>query len=434
MRARWIIAVVAMAGAAGLTAEPLAHTGLDLGYRQLYNLQFHDAHATFHQWRSQHPHDPLGPASDAVTDLFAEMDRMQVLQAQFFTKDQDFLAGPAGPANPEFETDLEAAERLAAAAPANDTEAMYAQALCHGLRADYFGIVQKRYMASLGEMKRGQAVAARLLNIEPQNGDAYLAGGIENYMLGLKPAPVRWLLRLDGAETDKTEGLRELRRTAEEGHYLQPYAKILLAIAALRDNDPGTARELLGQLEEEFPLNPLYARELQRLSAVATFDPARTEIHFTLGAFLHTVHGEFALTLGRIEFDPAGGAASGRIEIGAASGKSGNDARDRDMHTKVLETERYPDIVFTPRQLTGTVAAEGTSQVSLQGTLRLHGEDHAMTLPLEVTIHGGQFTASTKATIPYVAWGLKNPSNAVLRVDKSVALTITTAGQITWPR
>ncbi|HXE30718.1 MAG TPA: hypothetical protein VN515_02830, partial [Terriglobales bacterium] len=75
MRARWIIAVVAMAGAAGLTAEPLAHTGLDLGYRQLYNLQFHDAHATFHQWRSQHPHDPLGPASDAVTDLFAEMDR-----------------------------------------------------------------------------------------------------------------------------------------------------------------------------------------------------------------------------------------------------------------------------------------------------------------------------------------------------------------------
>jgi polyisoprenoid-binding protein YceI len=414
---------------AAAAASPLTNQGLDRGYRQLYNLEFSAAHQTFADWIASHPADPLGPASNAVADLFAAMDRMQILQSQFFTNDHDFLAGPTGPPLPDFERELGVAESLAARAPANDTNALYAQALCHGLRADYLGVLQKRYLASVGEMKLGQAVAQRLLAIDPGKADAYLAVGIENYVLGLKPAPVRWLLRLDGASTNKVEGLRQLRLTAANGHYLQPYAKILLAIAALRDHDPATAAGLLEGLASEFPANPLYTTELRRLATTVTLDPARTEVHFTLPAFLHTVHGSFKLIHGSLEFDPATGKASGSIVLDTRSGETGNADRDKTMHATVLESEKYPTITFTVNQVTGALP-----NVNLQGVVNLHGADHALTIPVHAEQTGGQFTATATFDIPYVAWGLKNPSNALLHVKDTVALQITAAGTLTSPQ
>lgn len=430
MRRVWIVLALSVAT---LSASTLSNQGLDRGYRQLYNLQFDAAHHTFEQWTAQHPTDPLGPASDAVAYLFAEMDRLQILQAQFFTSDHDFLAGPKGPPDPAFERQLVQAEALAANAPPNDVTALYAQALCHGLRADYLGIIQKRYLASLGEMKQGRVIALRLLALDPNYADAYLAVGIENYILGLKPAPVRWLLRLDGASTNKEEGLRELGLTAEQGHYLRPYAQILLALAALRDHHPDAASRLLFGLGQQFPLNPLYARELQRLSATVRFDPAQTQVHFTLGAFLHTVHGEFKLTKGAMQFDPSTGAASGEIEIDASTGESGNAGRDRDMQAKVLESARYPAITFTPDHVEGQVARQGDSTVEVHGVLNLHGADHEVTLPMKVHIDSGRFAATTRLEIPYVKWGLKNPSNLVLHVSDTVALAIEAKGEVAWP-
>jgi len=421
-----------------MAAPALSTTGLDLGYRQLYNLQFEAAHQTFRAWGAQHPEDPLAPASDAADYLFAEMHRLQILQTQFFTRNQSFFDGPKGATDPGFDRDLSESERLAAkalAAAPGDVNALYSQALCHGLRADDLGLIEKRYLASLGEMKKGRATAEHLLTLDPQYGDAYLAIGIENYVLGLRSAPVRWLLRLDGAAADKAAGIEQLRRTAAQGHYLQPYAQILLAIAALRDREPETARPLLAVLASEFPLNPLYARELAQLDEVAaTFDPARTKIHFTLGAFLHTVHGSFRLERGSLQFDPATGSASGAIEISAASGQSGNRDRDRDMHSKVLESSAFPEIEFTPAHLAGTLAHSGASTLMLGGTLRLHGTDHDVTLPLKVSVSGSTFQATTEVEIPYVAWGMKDPSNAILRVSKTVQFEIETAGTLTWPK
>ncbi|MFI5268233.1 MAG: YceI family protein [Chloroflexota bacterium] len=421
----------------GPLSSPLTFRGLDLGYRQLYSQRFEAAHQSFRSWGAEHPSDPLAPASDAVAYLFAEMDRLQILQAQFFTSNRDFLDGPKGTSDPGFSRDLEQSETLAARALAgtpNDVNALYSEALCHGLRADDLGIIQKRYFASLGEMKKGRTVAERVLALDPDYADAYLAVGIENYVLGLKSAPVRWLLRLDGANTDKAAGLTQLGRTAAAGHYLQPYAEILLALAALRDHDPAPARKWLAQLASDYPLNPLYARELARLDEVAaTFDPAQTKIHFTLGAFLHSVHGSFQLERGSLQFDPATGAASGAIQIAAASGISGNAGRDRDMRQKVLEAATYPEIVFTPSHLRGQLARTGPSQVSLDGQLRIHGAEHDLTLPLQVTVHGDRFEASTAVEIPYVAWGIQDPSNALLRVGTSVKLQIATAGTIAWP-
>jgi len=429
--------LLAQAAAPALLLTPPGDAGLDLGYRQLYNLEFDSAHSTFSAWRSAHPDDPLGPASDAAVFLFQELHRLGVLQARFFSQNADFMAGPAGVTNPGFEPDLIAANALAAkalAAQPNNVNALFVEALCHGLRSDDLGIVHKRYISSLDQMKQARRLATRVLALDPDYGDAYLAVGVENYVLSLKPAPVRWLLRLDGASTDRAAGVHDLQRAAATGHYLQPFARILLTIAALRDRDLPTARRLTAGLAEEFVANPLYPAELARLGeATATLDPAHTRIQFRLGAFLHSVHGSFQLSQGRIVWDPDTGHASGALLISSASAESGNPDRDRTMHDQVLESARFPNITFRPASLTGKIARSGNSQVLVHGTLNLVGADHALDLPLEVTVTGNNFEAVGKVSIPYVAWGLKDPSNLVLHVDKSVELNIAASGTVTWP-
>jgi hypothetical protein len=134
-----------------------------------------------------------------------------------------------------------------------------------GLRADYQALIEKRYLDSLRVIKNSRATAEKLLAISPDYYDAYLAIGVENYMLSLKAAPVRWLLELGGAQVDRERGIQDLRLTAEKGHYLSPYARLLLAVAALRNKDQAQARNLLTALVREFPHNKLYSEELARL-------------------------------------------------------------------------------------------------------------------------------------------------------------------------
>jgi len=158
---------------------------------------------------------------------------------------------------------------------------------------------------------------------------------------------------------------------------------------------------------------------------VLDLDPARTIVEFTLDGVLHTVHGNFKLKHGAIRFDPATGKIGGEVVVDAASGESGSQARDRRMHKNILESERYPEIVFTPDHVEGTVAPEGVSQVQVHGTFRIHGAWHELTLPVQVRIANGQTTATTHFTVPYVKWGMKNPSNLFLRVSDKVDISIT---------
>ncbi len=146
------------------------------------------------------------------------------------------------------------------AANPNNANALFAQVLADGFRGDYTALIEKRNMASLGYMKSGRITAEKLLAIDPTCYDAYLAVGVENYLLGANSAPVRWVLRLTGSQTDKEAGIQRLRLTAEKGHYLAPFARLLLAVAALRDKDRQTARVLLAGLAKEFPDNQLYVR------------------------------------------------------------------------------------------------------------------------------------------------------------------------------
>jgi hypothetical protein len=263
---------------AALALWPLALLGetpatlLDAGYRQMYNLEFDQAHDSFHQWERIHPEDPLGPLSDAAACLFDEFDRLGILESEFFVNDRHFHVDRAQVPDPvrkrTFEAALERGRRLADGIlerSPQDADARFATVLRLGLHADYLALIEKRYLASLAEIKSARKIAEELLASRPDYYDAYLAIGVENYLLSQKPAPLRWLLRIGGAQTDMTVGLERLRLTAEKGRYLAPYARLLLAVAALRDRDRARARSLLAGLASDYPRNPLYAHELAQL-------------------------------------------------------------------------------------------------------------------------------------------------------------------------
>ncbi|MGZ4826313.1 MAG: hypothetical protein ACXVY9_03040 [Terriglobales bacterium] len=264
--------VIVSATAPLFAADMQASTVLEAGYRDMYNLQFGEAHRQFQQWQQEHPEDPLGPASDAAAYLFAEFDRLHILESELFVNDQRFESRSRPQPDPQikqaFEAQLAKARQLAQKALARNgrqENALFSHLLADGLEGDYLALIEKRDMQALKLVKEGRALAERLLASNPGCYDAYLAVGVENYLLSLKPAPVRWMLRITGARTDKAIGIEKLRVTAEKGHYLLPYARLLLAVAALRDHDRVRARTLLQNLADNFPQNRLYRSELAKL-------------------------------------------------------------------------------------------------------------------------------------------------------------------------
>ncbi len=170
---------------------------------------------------------------------------------------------------------------------------------------------------------------------------------------------------------------------------------------------------------------PAFAQE-----ATLRLDPEKTTVRFTLEATLHTVHGTFGLKNGVIRFNPATGAANGAVVVDATSGESGNQRRDRNMHRDLLMSERYPEITFTPTRVAGAVQPQGESSVQVEGVLRLQGSDHPITLPFKVQASERELRATTQFTVPYVAWGLKNPSTFFLHVADKVELSIAASGKL----
>jgi len=161
-----------------------------------------------------------------------------------------------------------------------------------------------------------------------------------------------------------------------------------------------------------------------------TLDPQRTHVDFVLDATAHKVRGSFALRSGSVHFDPETGAASGEVEIDLTVGQTGNQKRDRTMHEKVLETERYPRAVFRLSGIEGALAEQGSSEIALAGTLVFHGAEHAMKLQAKVTRNGSHVAVEIQLTIPYVEWGLEDPSFFVLRVAKTVDVHVTAEGEV----
>jgi polyisoprenoid-binding protein YceI len=159
---------------------------------------------------------------------------------------------------------------------------------------------------------------------------------------------------------------------------------------------------------------------------VVNLDPAQTKIEFTVDSTLHTVHGTFKLKSGTIHFDPTTGKASGSIVVDATSGDSDSKGRDKKMHQEILESPKFPEVTFTPNRVQGTVARTGASNVQVFGVFRLQGQDHDMTLNISVTPgSGGRMQVTTDFGVPFIDWGLKDPSTFILHVNKIVNVHVT---------
>jgi len=170
----------------------------------------------------------------------------------------------------------------------------------------------------------------------------------------------------------------------------------------------------------------------QAQEATLNFVPAQTTINFTLGDVLHTVHGSFNLKSGQIRFIPANNSISGEIVVDATSGNSGSGARDRKMHKDILESARYHEVTFLADRVEGKVLTVGTSTVQVHGMFGIHGAEHEVTVPAQIEFAPDHWSLTANFTVPYVTWGMKDPSTFILRVEKTVTIDLRAQGANPW--
>lgn len=246
---------------------------LDRAFHAMYDLDFKAADLELSQFSAGCPADPLGPAAEAASVLFSIFEQHQILQSEFFVSHDRYNNRRAIEPNQamlrQFESALNRSEGLAMESLARnklDENGLFALTLVYGLRADYAALVEHRDLVALRFSDKGNEFARQLLASSPHSYDAYVATGVQKYLVGLKPAPLRWMLQLKGIRGDRDQGIRELQLAADKGRYLAPFARILLAIAHLRKDEQEKAAEILADLRQQFPGNPLFAEELARIA------------------------------------------------------------------------------------------------------------------------------------------------------------------------
>jgi polyisoprenoid-binding protein YceI len=163
---------------------------------------------------------------------------------------------------------------------------------------------------------------------------------------------------------------------------------------------------------------------------VFALDPAQSKVHWTLGTTLHTVHGTLVLKKGALQLDPSTDKATGEIVVDATSANSDNESRDKKMHKDVLESARFTDIVFRPHRIEGKVAPQGESTVQIHGIFLLHGAEHEFTVPVHANLAADHWSATASFKIPFIDWGLKNPSTWLLKVDHAVTIELDLKGTL----
>jgi hypothetical protein len=245
---------------------------LDAGFQLLYHLRFDQAREQFNHWQHIHPDDPMGPTAEAAAFLFEEFERHNVLTSEFFLDDDRLLGGIKGKASESRKRAFNSANRRAAdlarrrlASNPQDVTALLAMTITTGMHSDYASLIEKRQFASLRLARKAGEYGSRLLAVAPHMGDGYMALGTANYIIACLPAYKRFFLRIGGVQGDKRTGIEQLTVAARKGHYLQPFAKMLLYLAYMREKQPDTARRWLVELETEFPRSPVVVRERAKL-------------------------------------------------------------------------------------------------------------------------------------------------------------------------
>ncbi len=251
-------------GSPSFTTVPELSAGFDLLYQQ----KFAEARQGFANWESRNPDQPLGEVAVAASYLFEELSRQGVLTSDFFLNEKKFLHGIDGSPDPErmghFRDAVARARKLAAERQKTnpqDAEALLALTLAAGMEADEESILQKRHLDGLKRMKKANGYAKQLLAQHPDATDAYIAPGIANYIIGSQSGGTRFALWFGGIHGDKKLGMEQVARTAENGRYLRPFAKIILALAARREKQDALAQKLFRELSEQYPDNELFASE-----------------------------------------------------------------------------------------------------------------------------------------------------------------------------
>lgn len=164
--------------------------------------------------------------------------------------------------------------------------------------------------------------------------------------------------------------------------------------------------------------------------AVLTLDPAAATVRFELDSTLHRVHGTVRLVSGEVRFDTEGGDASGRIELDARSADTGSSMRDGVLHDSVLESGRYPQVVFLPERV-DVVRRDGSDAVvRIGGHVQIHGDVHPLAIDARVSLDGDRAEVTGAFPIPYVAWGMQDPGNFVLSVDDTVEVAFEAPGRL----
>jgi hypothetical protein len=246
------------------TTEP----ELARGFHELYAQNFSEARRIFADWESSHAKDPFGQVAIAASYLFEELYRQDVLSSDFFLDQKRFLNGIDGKPDAErmakFRGALEQTRALSKQlmmTNPKDPEALFGLTLAAGMESDADAILEKKQIDGLKRMKEANEYAKELLALQPDTNDAYVALGAANYIIGSLNAGYRMGLWFMGIHGDKKLGMEQLGKTAEGGRYLQPFAKILLALSARREKQNALAQRLLLELSQEFPSSPLFAAE-----------------------------------------------------------------------------------------------------------------------------------------------------------------------------
>ncbi len=238
------------------------------GFHLLYGQHFSEARETFANWESSHPQEPFGQVAVAASFLFEELYRQGVLTSDFFLDEKRFLHGIDGKPDPgrmkNFRDALDRARELSRRRlrqNPKDPEGLFGLTLASGMESDADAILEKKQLDGLKRMKEANEFAKQLLAQQPDSNDAYVALGAANYIIGSLNPGYRFALWFGGIHGDKKLGMEQLGKTADNGRYLKPFAKILLALSARREKQNVLAQRLLHELSEEFPSSPLFAAE-----------------------------------------------------------------------------------------------------------------------------------------------------------------------------
>ena len=159
-------------------------------------------------------------------------------------------------------------------------------------------------------------------------------------------------------------------------------------------------------------------------------NPDASEVKMTLDTTHEVVNGAFHIQSGSIEFDRSNPKMSGSVAVLAGSGKTGNDSRDKKMNKDILKVDQYTTVSFAPKTYTGTIAPSGDSTIQVSGVFTLLGTPHDLTIPMQIHMDGSKATARAQFVVPYVQWGLKNPSFMFWKAENDVAIDLDLVGQV----